>query len=65
MTDPSREDPYGALAILQLTKDFEAARIPCCLVGVTALCYYGAGRVGTVRLEFCDILIHLHHTNAR
>ena len=35
---------HGTLEILEVTKILEAQGIPCCLVGVSALMYYGAGR---------------------
>ncbi|KAH7314337.1 hypothetical protein BKA65DRAFT_609793 [Rhexocercosporidium sp. MPI-PUGE-AT-0058] len=41
--DPSSEG-HGTLEILEVIKIFEAASIPCCVVGISALNYYGAWR---------------------
>jgi len=39
---------HGTLEILQVTKLLEGAGITCCIVGISALIYYGAGRVRRV-----------------
>jgi hypothetical protein len=39
----------GTFEILELTKALENASIPCCLLGVPALKYYGAERIQFVR----------------
>lgn len=39
----------GTAEILEVTQILEAAHIPCCIVGVKALRYFGAGRVDEVR----------------
>lgn len=41
---------HGTLEALQKTRLLEAASIPCCICGVVAVMYYGAGRVILVRL---------------
>ncbi|POR33450.1 Uncharacterized protein TPAR_06371 [Tolypocladium paradoxum] len=38
-------DDRGTLKILQITRTLENCGIPCCICGVGALIYYGAGRV--------------------
>ena len=38
----------GTAEILEVTQLLEAANIPCCIVGVKALRYFGAGRVDEV-----------------
>jgi hypothetical protein len=35
----------GSLEILEVTKILENASIPCCVLGISALKYYGAGRL--------------------
>jgi len=39
---------HGTLEILQVTELLRGAGIICCLVGISALIYYGAGRVRKV-----------------
>jgi hypothetical protein len=41
-------DGAGTSEILEVTKILERANIPCCIVGVHALKYFGAGRVAMV-----------------
>jgi hypothetical protein len=36
---------HGTLEILKVTQDLENNSIPCCLVGTSALIYYGANRI--------------------
>lgn len=47
--DPNDEDVsfggVGTLEILEVTKLLNGAGVTCCMVGVSALIYYGAGRV--------------------
>lgn len=40
---------HGTLEILSVTRFLEEHGIECCIVGVSALIYYGAGRVRDVR----------------
>lgn len=35
---------HGTLEILEITQTLEKAGITCCIVGISALIYYGAGR---------------------
>ena len=42
---------HGTLEILELTKILEEAGIPCCLVGVSALRYFGVPRMANVSLS--------------
>ncbi|KAH9210019.1 hypothetical protein DL95DRAFT_371459 [Leptodontidium sp. 2 PMI_412] len=42
--DPSSEG-HGTLEILEVIKLFEAHEIPCCVVGISALKYFGAWRM--------------------
>lgn len=46
------KDPiqYGVPAILEVTKTLESSGIPCCLVGICALIYYGARRIRHVSI---------------
>jgi hypothetical protein len=46
------KDPiqYGVPAILEVTKTLESFSIPCCLVGICALIYYGARRIRHVSI---------------
>jgi hypothetical protein len=42
---------HGTLEILEVIQSLEGASIICCLVGISALIYYGAGRVRRVSLK--------------
>jgi hypothetical protein len=46
------KDPiqYGVPTILEVTKTLESFGIPCCLVGICALIYYGARRIRHVSI---------------
>jgi hypothetical protein len=46
------KDPiqYGVPTILEVTKTLESSGIPCCLVGICALIYYGARRIRHVSI---------------
>ncbi|KAL9089054.1 MAG: hypothetical protein Q9165_005867 [Trypethelium subeluteriae] len=44
-------DGKGTLEAIEVIKELESAGIPCCLVGISALIYYGAGRVRVVRTK--------------
>ncbi|KAF2667877.1 hypothetical protein BT63DRAFT_457178 [Microthyrium microscopicum] len=44
LSGDSRVSPHGALEVLNVINELEAAGITCCLVGVSALRYYGAAR---------------------
>lgn len=46
---------HGTLEILTITRFLEEHGIECCIVGVSALIYYGAGRVRDV----CFVLLML------
>ena len=51
---PDDERPsfgHGTLEILEVTKSLEKAGITCCVVGISALIYYGAWRVRRVSLK--------------
>jgi hypothetical protein len=39
---------HGTLEILEVTRLLNGAGITCCLVGISALIYYGAGRVRNI-----------------
>jgi hypothetical protein len=41
---------YGVPTILEVTKTLESSGIPCCLVGICALIYYGARRIRHVSI---------------
>lgn len=42
---------HGTLEILEVTQLLDGAGIPCCLVDISALIYYGAGRGRRVSLK--------------
>lgn len=42
-------DGKGTLEAIEIINKLESAGIPCCLVGISALIYYGAGRLRMVR----------------
>jgi hypothetical protein len=42
---------HGTLEILEVTQLLDEAGITCCLVGISALIYYGAGRGRRVSLK--------------
>lgn len=44
-TDAEATFGGGTLEILEITKTLENASIPCCILGISALKYYGAGRI--------------------
>lgn len=42
---------HGTLEMLEVTRLLESAGITCCVVGISALIYYGAGRGRRVSLK--------------
>lgn len=47
---------HGTLEILEVTRFLERHGIECCIVGVSALMFYGAGRVRDVRDDILCLL---------
>lgn len=59
--DPASNQGYGTDDTLAVTRILEEHGIPCCLVGIAALVFYGASRVRDVgHLQELCFLKHLH-----